>query len=67
VVSVMDSYSRILGFSRPEPLIFLPGSSLFVLTRLSGYRSRPTTVSDNLAAPGIETGTFESVARNSDH
>jgi hypothetical protein len=30
-------------FSRPEPLLFLPGSSSVVLTRLSGPRSRPTT------------------------
>jgi hypothetical protein len=33
-------YSRI---SRPEPLLFLPSSSSFVLTRLSGSRSTPTT------------------------
>jgi hypothetical protein len=33
-------YSRL---SRPEPLLFLPNSSSFVLTRLIGPRSRPTT------------------------
>src|SRR5215469_15409382 len=37
------------------------------LTRLSGPRSRPTTTQKNLVAPGIETGTSVSVARNSDH
>jgi hypothetical protein len=31
------------GFSRPEPLIFLPSSFSVVLTRLSGPSSRPTT------------------------
>jgi hypothetical protein len=42
VVSVtsLRPYSRI---SRPEPLLFLPSSYSFVLTRLSGPRSRPTT------------------------
>jgi hypothetical protein len=33
-------YSRV---SRPEPQLFLPSSSSFVLTRLSGHRSRATT------------------------
>jgi hypothetical protein len=33
-------YSRL---SRPEPLLFLPGSSSVVLMRLSGACSRPTT------------------------
>jgi hypothetical protein len=33
-------YSR---FSRLQPPLFLPSSSSFVLTRLSGPRSRPTT------------------------
>jgi hypothetical protein len=33
-------YSRL---SRPEPLLFLPSSSSFVLTRLSGPRSSTTT------------------------
>jgi hypothetical protein len=42
VASVTDPYSHILGFSRPEPLLFLPSSSSIVLTRLSGPRSRPT-------------------------
>jgi hypothetical protein len=43
VVSVTDSYGRILGLSRPEPLLFLPSSSSVVLSRLSGPRSRLTT------------------------
>jgi hypothetical protein len=38
VVSVTDPYGRILGFSRQEPLLFLPSSSSIVLTRLSGPR-----------------------------
>jgi hypothetical protein len=37
-------YSR---FSRPEPLLFLPSSSLIVLMGLSGSRSRPTTSQKN--------------------
>jgi hypothetical protein len=43
VVSVTVPYGRILGFSRPEPLLFLPSSSSIVLTRLSGPRPRPIT------------------------
>jgi hypothetical protein len=31
------------GFSRPEPLLFLPSSSSFVFMWPSGPRSRPTT------------------------
>jgi hypothetical protein len=31
-------------FSRQDPLLFLPSSSSIVLTRLSGPRSRPTTL-----------------------
>jgi hypothetical protein len=38
-----DPNVRILGFYRPEMLLFLPSSSSIVLTRLSGPRSRPTT------------------------
>jgi hypothetical protein len=41
VVSVTDHYGRNLGFSRPQPLLFLSSSSSIVLTRLSGPRSRP--------------------------
>jgi hypothetical protein len=37
VVSMTDPYGRILGFYRPEPLLFLPSSSI-VPTRLSGPR-----------------------------
>jgi hypothetical protein len=36
VVSVTDPYGRILGVSRPAPLICLLSSSSVVLTRLSG-------------------------------
>jgi hypothetical protein len=43
VVSVTDPSGRIIDFSRPEPLLFLPSSSSVVLTRLSGPLSRPTT------------------------
>jgi hypothetical protein len=46
--------------SRPEPLLFPPGTSSIVLTRLSGF-------SGNVVAPGIEPGISGSVARNSDH
>jgi hypothetical protein len=35
-------------FSRPELLLILPSSSSFVLTRLSGLRSRSTTSQKNL-------------------
>jgi hypothetical protein len=43
MVSATDPYGRILGFSRPEPLLFLSSSSSVVVTRLSGPRSRSTT------------------------
>jgi hypothetical protein len=42
VVSVTDPYSYYL-LSRMDPLLFLPTSSSFGLTRLSELRSRPTT------------------------
>jgi hypothetical protein len=32
-----------IGFLDPEPLLFHSSSSSFILTRLSGLRSRPTT------------------------
>jgi hypothetical protein len=35
--------TAVFWYSRPNPLLFLPGSSSVVLTRLSGSRSRPTT------------------------
>jgi hypothetical protein len=41
VVSAMDSHGRESRFSRPEPLLFLPSSSSFVLMHMSGARSRP--------------------------
>jgi hypothetical protein len=57
-------YSRI---SRPKQLLLLPSCSSIVLTRLSGPCARPTTLSENLVALGIELETSGSVARNSDH
>jgi hypothetical protein len=48
-------YSRI---SRPNPLRFLPSSSLILFIRLSGPRSRPTT-SQIILAPGIEPGPLD--------
>jgi hypothetical protein len=53
-------------FSRPEPLLFLPSSSSFVLMRLSGPRSRLTS-SQKIWYRGNRTRTYGSVARNSDH
>jgi hypothetical protein len=37
-----------------------------VITRLSGPRSRPPYLSEDLVGPGIEPGTSGSVAGNSD-
>ena len=62
-----------LCFLDLEPLLIYSSSSsvdltrLTRLTRLSRPRSRPTTTQKNLVAPGIETETSVSVARNSDH
>jgi hypothetical protein len=54
VVSVTDSYGRILDFLEGAAT-FLSSSSSVVLTRLSGPRSRPTTLFF-LVVPGIEPG-----------
>jgi hypothetical protein len=54
VVSVPDPYGRILDFFRQEPLLFYQVATQFVLTRLSGPRSRPTTFF--LVVSGIEPG-----------
>jgi hypothetical protein len=43
VVSVTDPYGYILGFSRPELLLFLSSSSSVVVMRLSGPHFRPAT------------------------
>jgi hypothetical protein len=43
VVSVTDPSGRISRFSREEPLLFYQVAPQFVLARLSGPRSRPTT------------------------
>jgi hypothetical protein len=43
VVSVTDPHGRILGFLDRSPYFFFHSSSIIVLTRLSGPRSRPTT------------------------
>jgi hypothetical protein len=56
-------YSRL---PRLEPLLSLPSSSSVVLMRLSGPRSRPTTIGKSGSA-GNRSRTFGSVARNSDH
>jgi hypothetical protein len=52
-------------FSRPEPLLFLSSSSLFVLTSLIGPRSRPRLRKSGSA--GNRTRISGSVFRNSDH
>jgi hypothetical protein len=61
VVSVTNPSGRISRISRQEPLLFYQVAPQFVLTRLSGPRSRPTTVFlffflENLIVPGIEPG-----------
>jgi hypothetical protein len=56
-------YSR---FSRQEPLLFYQVAAQFVLTRLSGPRSRPTTFFFSGSA-GNRTRASGSVAKNSDH
>jgi hypothetical protein len=54
VVSVTDPSGRISRFSRQEPLLFYQVAPQFVLTRLSGPRSKPTFFF--LVVPGIEPG-----------
>jgi hypothetical protein len=43
VVSAMDPQDRFLDFLDPELLLFYSSSSTFILTRMSGPRSRHTT------------------------
>jgi hypothetical protein len=54
-------------FSRPEPLLFLSSSSLFMLTSLSRPRSRLTATQKIWKRWGIEHRTSGLAARNSDH
>jgi hypothetical protein len=56
-------YSR---FYRPEPLLFLSGSSSVVLTKLSGPHSRPLLPRKSCSARNRSKASG-SVARNSDH
>jgi hypothetical protein len=63
VVSVTDPSGRILGFL--DRSRYIPSSSSVVLTRLSGPRSRPTTLFYGSA--GNRTRASGSVAKNSDH
>jgi hypothetical protein len=55
VVSVTDPSGRILSVFYTGAATFLSSSSSVVLTRLSGPRSRPTTLFF-LVVPGIEPG-----------
>jgi hypothetical protein len=55
VVSVTDPPGRIFRFSRQKPLLFYQVAPQFVLTRLSGPRSIPTTFFF-LVVPGIKPG-----------
>jgi hypothetical protein len=73
VVSVTDPYGRILSFSIGAAT-FLSSSSSVILTRLSGPRSRPTTVFllfffffRKSGSAGNRTRASGSVAKNFDH
>jgi hypothetical protein len=54
VVSAADPNGRNIGFLDLSRYFFLSSSSSVALTRLGGPRSRSTTFSENLVAPGIE-------------
>jgi hypothetical protein len=64
VVSLTDPYGRILGFSRQDPLLFLPNSSSIVLTECTPFKSH---YSQKSGSAGNLTRTSGSVVRNSDH
>jgi hypothetical protein len=64
LISVTDSYGRILGFLDRSRYFSIINSSV-VLTRLSGPRSRPTTFFYGNA--GNRSRASGSVAKNSDH
>jgi hypothetical protein len=63
VVSATDPHGRIIGFL---------DWSRYNLFQVAPHEAERTPfqihcLSENLVAPGIEPGTFESVARNSEH
>jgi hypothetical protein len=66
VVSVTDPSGRILSVFYTGATTFLSSSSSVVLTRLSGPRSRPTTIFFSGSARN-RTQASRSVANNSDH
>jgi hypothetical protein len=56
VVSVTDPYGRIFDFLDRSHYFFYQVAPQFVLTRLSGPHSRPSTFSFFLIVPGSEPG-----------
>jgi hypothetical protein len=59
VVRVTDPYDRILGFSRPEPLLFLQSSSSVVLNEAEWTPFQTDYFSENPVAQGIEPGPLD--------
>jgi hypothetical protein len=66
VVSATDTYGRILGFTRPEPLLFLSSSSSIVFMRLSGPLPDSLLLRKS-GSTGNQTRTSGAIARNSEH
>jgi hypothetical protein len=54
-----DTYGRILGFSRPEPLLFSSQHLLNCTDEAEWTPFHTHYFSKNLVAPGIETGPLE--------
>jgi hypothetical protein len=66
VVSAAELSRSLISVFSTGAATFLSSSSSFVLTRLSGPRSR-FTATHNSGRAAIEPGTSVSAARNSDH
>jgi hypothetical protein len=67
VVSVADPPRSLISVFLTGVATFLSSSSSFILTMAEWTPLQTQYYSDNLATPGIESGTSGSAARNSDH
>jgi hypothetical protein len=67
VVSAVDPLRSLISVFYTGAATFLSSSSSFILTRAEWVPFQTHCYSENLAAPGIESGTSGYAARNSDY
>jgi hypothetical protein len=67
MVSAADPRRSLISVFYTGAATFLSSSSSFMLMRAEWTPSQTHCYSENLVAPGIEPGTSELAARNSDH